>query len=142
MLLRTTPAVVAQNLPCKRLSKNAIKISCRDSQTLPPLSSQLLPPVCCSHCIFIFCYECSNCNYKALTEQDIKTCFVKSFLLPLLLLSLINENTSHAIYWFHPNKISHAPIQLLPVVSGSKADAVISKWIAMWQPTIFVAIYA
>jgi len=132
VLVSTAPAVAAPNLPCQRLSENAIKVSRLVSQPPPPQSTQVLTRVCCSHFFFIFCYECSICHYKALTEQDIKTCFVKSFLLPFLLLSsLINENNSHATYWFHLNKISHTAVHLLPTVSGSKEDTVIKMWIAI-----------
>lgn len=78
--------------------KSNKKIMWPDSQAPPPQTTQVLPCVCCSRCVLSFRYECSTCNYKALTEQDIQTCFVKSVLLPLLLLSsLINENTSHDI---------------------------------------------
>lgn len=92
------------------LQKSNKKIMWPDSQAPPPQTTQVLPCVCCSRCVLSFRYECGTCNHKALTEQDIQTCFVKSVLLPLLLLSsLINENTSHDIDYFHPNTLVTLP---------------------------------
>lgn len=100
------------------------------SQTPPASSTPVLAPLCCSHCIFIFCYGFSICNYKALTEQNIKTCFVKE--LPLPVSTVIISNWIFFMLLTGSALIKLViPVHLFHGAPDSKADTAIRKWIAM-----------